>query len=211
MRWKLSSVAVVLISLQAYAGNEVGNGGNVVNCKDKLQMLDLYEAKTLRGVDLDPDVGAGSDPYQIARDRLSLLDKFDPKSVKVYRANLERLQKDISLENEIQLVPIDDSAHAFVPKDSECKVTQLAVLRKKPLPGEKRVLVNNSLFKKMPAVQQAALLLHEAIYERFALLGEKDSSKARYYNSYLLSAAVRAPKADAYWKMVKDLRLSIYR
>ena len=209
MRWILSSL--IFVSLNAFAGNEVGNGGNVVNCKDKLQMLDLYEAKTLRGVELDSELGAGSDPYQIARDRLTLLDKFDAKSVKVYRANLARLQKDISLENDIQLVPIDDSGHAFVPKDPECKVTQLAALRKKPLPGEKRLLVNNSLFKKMVPVQQAALLLHEAIYERLALLGEKDSSKARYLVSYLMSPGVRASNSDTYWKMIKDLRLSIYR
>jgi hypothetical protein len=71
--------------------------------------------------------------------------------------------------------------------------------------------VNNALYKKMAPAQQAALLLHEAIYERFALLGEKDSSKARYYNSYLMSHGVRASKSDTYWKMVKDLRLSIYR
>jgi hypothetical protein len=133
MRWILSSLALLIVSLNAFAGNEVGNGGNVVSCKGELQMLDLYEAKTLRGVELDPELEAGSDPYQIARDRLTLLDRFDPKSVKVYRANLARLQKDVSLEDEIQLVPIDDSAHAFVPKDSGCKVTQLAVLRKKNL------------------------------------------------------------------------------
>lgn len=205
-------LAAMAFPLAAHCGNEVGNGGNAVICKggEDVQLLDLYEAKILRNVDLDPNI-KGMNAVKVAKERLNLLEKLDPKSLKVFLANLDHLQKDIHYEDEIQLRPIDDSEHPFIPKDPGCEVRQLAILRKRPLPGEKRVLVNNTIWKKMSVVQQAGLLLHESIYERLALLGETDSTKARYLVSYLMSAKPEKDSSQDYWKMIKDLRLPIYK
>src|SRR5665213_2956999 len=181
------SIVLVLLffTAKSFAGNEVGNGGNAVVCKTSVQLLDFYEAKVLRSVVPDPKI-TGSDPYEIVKARLKLLEKIDPKSAKIFGSNLERLRQDVSFEDDISIRAIDDSAHAFVPKDPDCEVKQLAVLRKKPLPGEKRILVNNVIWKKMAPVQQAGLLLHEIIYEHLAFLGETDSAKARFLVTYLM-------------------------
>jgi len=47
-------------------GNEVGNGGDVVVCRDaagaiaSVEMLDLFEGRTLRGLSVDPALDGGS-------------------------------------------------------------------------------------------------------------------------------------------------------
>lgn len=206
-----SLLALSLFCLNiAFAGNEVGNGGNAVVCPKRVELLDIYEAGILRRTKVDPSL-KGSDPFQIAKERLALLSEADPKSVKIYEAELERLKKEISFEDELVLKPIDDSLHAFEPKEKGCKITQLAVFRKKPLPGEKLVLVEKTIWQRMSPIHQAGLLLHEAIYKHLSDLGEKDSSKARYLVSYVLSEAFSKKDTESYWQLIQKMRLPIYR
>jgi hypothetical protein len=195
-------------------GNKVGNGGRAVVCRSKdqtvhVELLDLYEGRILRGVSLDSKI-TGSDPYEIAESRLTALGKADPKSEKILTSLFQKLKEDIRFEDDIKIQPIDDSEHPFVPSDPDCQVQQMVILRKNPLPGEKRVLADNSLWKQMAPVQQAALLLHETIYEHLAFLGEHDSIKARYLVSYLMSSSGDPVDSKSYWDLIKKLRLPIY-
>lgn len=208
----LGLVSTVLASKEVASGYEVGNGGRSIVCKGtppRVLMLDLYEAEILRGQKVDLGIVA-KDPFVIAQQRLDLLAKVDPETSRLLSAGLERLRKDISFESEIKLVVIEDSKHSFEPSDPNCHSEQLAVLRKSPLPKEKRVLVNRKLWEKMNSVHQAALLLHEIWYERLAYLGERDSVKARYLNSYILGAEFAKP-TEAYWAVIKKMNLPIYR
>ncbi len=191
-------------------GNEVGNGGNAIVCPASTQLLDIYEAKLLRGVKLDPSLKNG-DPFFVALGRISILSEIDPKTAKIVRKSLEKLKTQISFETAISIRPIDDSKHSFAPSDPKCRVQQLAVFRKKVLPGEKTVLVDKTIWNKLPPVHQAGLLLHEAIYQYLSQLGESDSTKARYLVTFLLSDAFGAGKSEEYWAVIKKLRVPIYR
>jgi hypothetical protein len=210
LNYRIIGIFITIFACHLYGGNEVGNGGNAVVCLNRVELLDLYEAKVLRKFEIDPGL-SGSDPFQIAAIRLGTLEAMDPKSAKIYKTMLERLKTEISFEDGIQLKPIDDSAHAFEPKEKGCKVSQLAVFRKKNLPGEKIVLVEKTIWKKLTPVHQAGLLLHEIIYKHLSDLGEKDSAKARYLVSYVLSAPFSKKDVEAYWSLVRELRLPIYR
>ena len=202
----------LIVPLRSFGqGNEVGNGGTAVTCKNKSpRMLDLYEAEVLRKAKFDSKLNE-KDAFKSAKLKLELLARVDPKLSKILLANLERIQKDISFEDQITLRPVDDSLHAFVPADKNCKVEQLAVLRKKPMLDEKRILVNQTVFKKMQTLDQTALILHETVYEYFAVLGEKDSTKSRYLVSYLLGQGFAKTSEDEYWAMIKSLRIPVYR
>lgn len=184
--YKTCLLLCLMLRTLAYAGNEVGNGGNGVVCKDKVELLDIYEARVLRNLVIDPSV-KGTDPFSIAEQRLEILKEVDPKSAQIYLTELKLLKTEISFEDQLALKSIDDSLHSFEPKEQGCKVTQLAVFRKKQLPGEKLVLVDKNIWKQMNPVNQAGLILHESIYKHLSNLGEKDSTKARYLVSFILS------------------------
>lgn len=208
--YRIILFSCVAMGFPLHAGNEVGNGGNGVVCKDRVELLDLYEAKVLRKVSTDPAI-KGTDPFKIVEQRLEPLKEIDPKSAQTYLMELNLLKTEISFEDQIVLKPIDDSLHSFEPKEAGCKVTQLAVFRKKQLPGEKLVLVDKGIWKRMKPVHQAGLLLHEAIYKHLSDLGEKDSTKARYLVSFILSEEFSKKNAEVYWNLIKKMRLPIYR
>ncbi len=192
----------------AYAGHEVGNGGNGVVCGASVELLDVYEARVLRGLEFA--AVNGQDPFTIALSRTAVLEKIDPRSAKIYAKFIEKLRSDISFEKKLTLGPIDDSKHVFVPKDRSCKVRQLAVLRKSVLPGEKVVLIDEGLWAKLSIRDKAGLLLHEAIYKHLADLDEKTSVNARYFVSLLLSKSFSEASRGEYWKAVRAMKLPIY-
>ncbi len=189
-------------------GNEVGNGGNAVVCGEHAELLDIYEAGILRKMKVDSKI-KGTNAFEIANTRIEMLSGTDPKTAKIIAKGLRKLKDEISFESDLKLRPIDDSRHSFEPSDPKCHIEQLAVLRKKVMPGEKRVLVNEVIWKKMTPIHQAGLLLHESIYKYLSNLGEKDSTKARYLVTFILSDALNTP--DSYWEIIKKFRLPIYR
>jgi hypothetical protein len=198
----------IYLALNAYAGHEVGNGGNAVSCGKTVELLDVYEARVLRGVEFI--ASGGSDPFALALSRIAILATIDPRSAKLYATFTEKLRGDISFEKELKLGPINDSKHVFVPRDGSCKVRQLAVLRKSVLPGEKAVLIDANLWKKLSTRDKAGLILHEAIYKHLADLDEKTSVNARYFVSLLLSKSFGESSREEYWKAVQAMKLPIY-
>ncbi len=204
----LGLIVWALLSRIAYGGHEVGNGGNVVECEKSVELLDLFEARVLRNETFIES--AKRDPFELAQDRLELLRKIDPRTAEIVAKLLKRLKTDISFESTLALGPIPDSEHVFTPEDPKCKVVQAAVFRKQPMAGEKKVLFNERLWKKMDSVQQAALLLHEAIYKHFSDLGETTSVKARFFVALILSKDFGPKTADTYWSAVRKMKLPLY-
>jgi hypothetical protein len=193
---------------------EVGNGGRGIVCHKStggktVELLDLYESRVLRGMQVEPGLKE-TDPFALAKKRLERLATVDPASGKLLLGSLIKLQRDLSFEETLKLVPIDDSKHSFEPADKACRSEQMAVLRKTPLPGEKRVLINKRLWDLLPMTHKTGLVLHELWYERLAFLGEKDSVHTRYIVSYLMSAEFTRSTAD-YWKIIKKMKVPIYK
>jgi hypothetical protein len=188
MSWAMSSQL-------AFAGNSVGNGGNVVVCKDaaarvtSIELLDYYEGKVLRGI--TPETGAPALDYHQKIDYV--LDRFAevaPHRAARYRDQARSFESEALFLAGAQLVPVPDSQHSFVPDG--CEVDQAAIQKTPEFPEDKRYTVNQDLWSQLPAEGKAGLVLHEVIYREAIEHNQDDSVKARYFNSYVAAGKLNS-------------------
>lgn len=203
----LLALLTVLISLQVFAsGNRVGNGGDVIACPNKTNILDFYEASLpLKSYKLEQSYN------NIVNDVLTNLERFNSVQSGQYKKRFVDFLAETEFKSGASLVNIKDSKHFFEPKDNNCKILQIAIRRNEVSDSMKRFLIDEDLWNKLSERDKAGLVLHEIIYEHFFKLGEEDSIKARSINAYLFSEKAYQDNGDVYWKMIKDLKLPIYR
>jgi hypothetical protein len=204
----------------AFAANEVGNGGNVISCSNRMELLDLFEARSLRGREIlkYPDVKNQPDNkprqkelvevIQLATERVSILSKFDPKTAQICSLFLKALETETDFLDSIELSTIDDSKHLAVPKG--CQVKQLAIFRKDISVGEKRLLVNKLLWSRLSKVDKVGLVLHEALYRHLAGLGQTNSIHTRFLVGFLLDKTLSSESSTRYWQEIRRMKLPIY-
>ncbi len=112
----LSVMGLSVLAQPALAENEVGNGGDVLVCRDPagtittVELLDFFEARTFRGIPID--LGDPSLPVEgkLAL-ALSRLERFSPQRAARYRAWLLAFWQEAALIPGIVLEDIPDSAH----------------------------------------------------------------------------------------------------
>jgi hypothetical protein len=175
-------------------------------------LLDLYEA----GSPLAAPAPAHSRNPKLAAEsaaltaRLTLLKKIHPRLADQLAKRLKQIPSEVALKKGIRLVKVDDSFHAFEPKEKECAVEQLAI-RKAVIadPGE-RFVIDGELWDALSVRSRAALLSHEMIYEYFFKLGETDSRKARIFNALLWGDGFAKLSKSTYWQKVRDLKIAMY-
>lgn len=196
---------VLLFSLESFAsGNRVGNGGNIVNCPNKKQMLDLYESSE-KIASFSKDL-----PYiEIIQSTLKNLARLNSKLSKQYEKRSAEFLKETDMRADVDLVAVSDSKHIFSPAQKDCKIQQIAI-RKNVAGLGSRFIINKDLWDKLPELDRAALILHEIIYEHFYKLGEQDSVKARQVNAYLFSEKSRSDNKQVFKKLLQELKLPIY-
>src|ERR1700677_4268992 len=132
----LFAVAVFLFlgSIQVQAGAE-GHGGEVVICPDSKPILyDVYEAKTLR--DLNLNLGATNlsalDKVKLALDRYALRDAVHAKK---YQGWANTFFAEAKIDN-FDVAPIEDAKHIVLPP--HCTISQLIDQKAPDLEGDKR-------------------------------------------------------------------------
>src|SRR5690606_34785800 len=109
---------VASASLLALA-NRIGNGGNVVVCKDSIEVLDFYEAST----SIKFPVNSQHLDYQaIAEDVFKRLKSVSPKLSSQYLERLKTIVHEIEFKDGVALTDVKDSFHAFKPEDKNCEV-----------------------------------------------------------------------------------------
>ncbi len=198
------SLILTLLPLTAFSQNKVGNGGDGVFCKKKgvtdAKLLDFYEANI-------PNITKEKKPEVIAQAQLDKIKDAAPQLFKQYKKRLSEITAEIEFKDNIKLTDIKDSLHLYEPLPKTCEVYQIAIRKHKVIGAEKRFIIRNDLWKKLPPLHQAGLLTHEIIYEHLAKLGETDSTKARKINSYLYSNTL---SPTGFWNLIKDLELPIY-
>lgn len=186
---KILSVLVFLVfSVSAQAGVHLGNGGDALYCPNspvrKVDMLDRYEAEAILGL-WPAFTGVNLLPMEMvdqAIDRVARLDQELANNLK-YRAldffENARFLVDANLED------IKDSHHVAIPQG--CEVKQVAVQRDPLFSDMPRYIVERSLYAQMDAVNQAYLILHEAIYNLALGLGHVNSINTRYFTAVVAS------------------------
>lgn len=211
MRQWIVMVGVIALSLNALAGGDiVGNGGDAVVCKSKrtidtVEMLDLYEARIFRGWKLVAP--SPLPPVEQAVEALAPLQNLDPARYARLRIRVEGFMADTVLMPDADLEDISDSEELFIPKD--CDVEQIVIRRKNILPKEKRFVVNKTLWDEMDEQNQAALILHEVIYEEHFLAGEPNSLTARYLTGLLMSEERRQFSLKDYFEYIEMSHLPL--
>lgn len=183
------------------ANNKVGNGGNVVACKDpkSTQLLDFYEAE----IKAEPTRETN---FEILNRKFKALEAVAPQLSTQYLKRAKSIESEIEYKSEIELSSIPDSKHLFKPKNKSCEVLQVAVRKAVSTSSEKRFVIDTELWDAMGPYDQAGLLAHEIIYEHLSKLGETDSIKARKLNQFIFSNK----DMKGFWKLVKELEIPIY-
>lgn len=201
--------AILFLSSGAHAGNRVGNGGHVFFCpkSGKIQALDFFSTY---GFDGPKIAGGEKDEVKIAAARLEKLKPLAEKIHKQYSERLKTIKEDMDFRKGERLVLVEDSLHAVEPEDKDCEQYQLIIRKGTLEKGEKRFVVNDTLWNKLSPVQKAGMLTHEIIYEHFAALGETDSGRARRLNAHLYSAKIDSQTSGQFWQMIKEYRVPLY-
>ena len=195
---KISVVVFVSFAFNCFAGNEVGNGGDVIVCGDSIELLDYYEA---RRFNLSVLASTSKNYISIVGSILKDFERIDLKLARQYVLRSKEIINELEFKSGVSLIDIPDSHHEFIP--SKCKIEQIAIRRSSLRPNSKLFLINQGLWNRLSATHKAGLILHEIIYEHFHYLGEKDSKKARYMNGLISSTKF---KTDSFSNYLKDLK-----
>lgn len=205
---KTGILILLITGFWAVAGNRVGNGGDVVFCKDtnSWELLDFHEAR-LNSVKLE--VSDKLDPWEIAKDRLKPLETLAPKLYRQYSRRLESMRSDVEFKDHVKLTNIKDSLHTFVKKG--CNVQQAALGLGFSMGNDKKAfVVSSDLWKKLSANEQAGLLMHELFYEHFFKLGIKNSRPVRQFVSLMFSSKINELTRPDFWAKVNKWDVPIY-
>lgn len=195
-------------SASASSGNEVGNGGDVLVCPDRIQLFDFFEFQGQHGDSIEERTG---DYKEIAKEVIKQLQKHDVAFAKLLERRLETFMDNAHLVSDAKLVNIKDTQSLVRKIGKDCTVEQVAILKKKVLATEKKFLINKEFWEKLSETHKAGLVIHELIYEYFADLGEKNSVNARGLNSYLFSNNFSKVSTEEYWKMIRSMKVPHYR
>lgn len=195
--WRLSTLGTLPTDPngdQIMDGYEVLNGGDAIVCPDALggiqsvELLDVYETRTLRPhyvPEMGPNNLTALEKVEYVLKRLAIIDPV--RAEKYLTALQDFISTTIFLPN-VQLADVPDSAHIVLPK--KCELQQIAIqLSNISLPEGTRIIVSEDLWNYLDSDNQAALILHEIIYQEAISLGHLNSFRVRYYNGFICSEA----------------------
>jgi hypothetical protein len=176
---------LALLSTPAYAGEIVGNGGDVIACPDKAPvLLDFFEAGAVHGLTRRADL-AGGTPQEIAKAALRDLKRLNPTRARIYEQRIARFQEEASFVAGAELADIPDSHPIVLPNG--CKLRQIAIQKPRMLPQDPLYVIDLDLWNALDLAQKAGLILHEVIYTDAIRYGHTNSRSVRYLNAVLHS------------------------
>lgn len=209
-------IALVFASPFAWAGRDVGNGGDAVVCKDSVgnvtsvHSLDRFEGQKLRGRDIVLDTKTSSDPWLQATAIVSRAEGI------LTRERLERYKDQIShfggeakFISGVILRDIPDSVEPFLP--AGCGLEQLVIQSEPEMPGDFRYLVNDDLWTQLAIEDRVAVILHEIIYREVVDRGHKDSRRVRNFNSWIYSTDFVSAAPATVVAIFKQMNLTTMR
>lgn len=181
-------------------GTVNGGGGKGVLCnkngKTTVELLDLYEARTLFGLEIAPFAETGIAAQHKLADLLSSqqwgtgIDLDDQSRDWMRSYFVEFFKKTKFIESDKKLKPTHDSLDALL--ETGCESVQIATFY-----DETILLIDKGLWDKMDSTNQAALLAHEFLYLYERRLGNTNSVRTRKYVGQLFSTQGAKPKFDA--------------
>ena len=206
MKILLSSL-LLLLSLEVFS-KEGGNGGTVILCKQnakqKAELSDYYEARTLNqiNIDLGEKNLSVDEKVEIVFKRI---DKLSPSRSKLYREWYKHFGKEQLLLDKQNFPTLSDTGGIIVPNG--CKLEQIIIQKTPSFPSFKRYLTNADLWNLLDNTQKAGLILHEIIYREAIEYGIDSSVPVRYLNSLLSSNLVVGMNPFTFSLILKEQHL----
>lgn len=197
----LKFVVLFFICNLSYAGNSVGNGGDVVLCPQSTELLDLYEAKELYKRNL---ITSNEDYKSIINERLSNLGKLSPALESLYLKKLNSYK--IAFKKDIVLKDLKDENHVFIPKN--CSLKQIAHRINESGPAYD-IIINDDYWKKLSNVNQAGLIMHEVIYDHFRFFKVINSSGVRKFIGIIYSDDFKNFTKEDLKKLFLELKIPL--
>ncbi|MFP5386841.1 MAG: hypothetical protein ACLGHN_12225 [Bacteriovoracia bacterium] len=198
---KLISFLVLINSLAAFAhgGDKVGNGGDVIVCPGKrVELLDIFQGEDDWGF---KPIKVNGSRLDTIKEVLRNFHNADPGIAWALRQRATELHKELSkLETDPSygsslvkltdnvLLNISDEGVAELPQG--CEIIQAATQVQSPFPREVKFTFQKDTWLSLEEDVQAALILHEVIYEHMISVGENSSRSTRYFNAALHANAI---------------------
>jgi hypothetical protein len=197
-----------LISLNLFAGDDKGNGGNAVVCYsetgeiESASLLDFYEASTFRFIFFDLETPANTLQSKIDL-VVSRLVKFSPDFANNFKINSDDfLSKSLFLRN-IRLTSSEDSFHFGLPSNENCVVKQVIHQNTDTFQEDFKYIVNLDLWEMLPLDHKVGLILHEVVYGH--LLFQKTSRSVRYFTSLITSKRIDRNNLKEFVSLLKEV------
>lgn len=173
-------------TVRAHVGGVDGGGGKAVVCRDangkikSAETLDLYEGRAMYGLHIQKSLI----PFEMQlEEKMKLIPEYSSRAV------VELFVKEVKTaihftppDTELKL--IDDSFEVLWPKG--CSAEQLAIYR-----NDNLILLNSDIWSQLNPSDQAALILHEALYRENRIRGAIDSRSARHAVAELFDARTK--------------------
>lgn len=182
----LAQMFSLIFNTALYAtGGEMGNGGDVVYCKDNggsFEVLDHWESRAYLKFDSALDQMSGDYMTRAIAVAESVKSIF-PEVGNYLIQQLKVFEDNRRLVDGVDLLVVPDAYPRMLPKG--CELKQIANQREPMFPGEQVFLIDNDLWTHLDAANRATLVLHEIIY-RYAL-NKRDATNSiltRYLVGY---------------------------
>lgn len=193
----------LISSVNAFAGNEKGNGGDAIVCRDvkgqivKSELLDYYEGRSYR--QMDHHFEASLSHEEFFETLSAKLVDFDParftgfkeeslkllKSMQEYRSGIPQSMPGYVYTNG-NLADIPDSAHLVVPKD--CAIEQLVIQVAQVYPEDPKFIIQSEILDSFSENDFRGIILHEVLYKFFInAFWVKSSVTTRYFHQVITS------------------------
>lgn len=189
---------VTFLTLQTFAWNKVGNGGDVLVCNEnspteRVELLDAYEAKTI--YNLDPHVNDQlTDVTEMALDLVSRLKNVAPARSQMLEVYIKNFQSEARfVTNQLEDIP----DHGFINIPKNCKIKQLVInscknendsfflfsndsvsgINQSNLNSWNKICsgrytINQNLWNKLDLKQKAMTITHEAFMRDYRHMGD---------------------------------------
>ena len=184
-------ILFILVILNAYSGQEMGNGGDLVVCYKKdgvtitsIELLDFHEGK-LDGLNFD-FIDKTKKYTQLVSETLTRIERLSGKRAGLYRRYLEEFYNDAKFVKGIILQDIDDSSEIKLKRG--CRIEQIAYQLTQIHPNDPPYVISKDLWNKLDDFNKAGLIVHEVIYREFLkFTDQEDSRNVRKFTAYVNS------------------------
>lgn len=198
----INAISATLLSFFATSialgvdGTDRGNGGDVIYCvdaagKESAELLDIYEARTLRNINLN----LGGAKLSVEEKEELLLTRLKQVSLEAaddLKTKLASFMQESKFVVDANLVDIPDSEHIVFPKNKNCSIRQIIIQQKVTFPEDRKYVVDSQLWELLDTDNQLSLKSHEVIWEKALASGATHSRGVRYFNSYLFSGKIQS-------------------